>query len=140
MFNGASPEAARHERMVRRLRIALLASSALCAAPLPAAAQNATWLLAPGSGDFNTAVNWTPAAVPTGTAFFGTSNTTNLSLSANTTIGGWTFNAGASNYTFNNATHLEFNGAGIVINGGSATITNNLAMFFINSSVPRQRP
>jgi autotransporter-associated beta strand protein len=134
MFNGASPEAARHERMVRRLRIALLASSALCAAPLPAAAQNATWLLAPGSGDFNTAVNWTPAAVPTGTAFFGTSNTTNLSLSANTTIGGWTFNAGASNYTFNNGTHLEFDGAGIVINGGSATITNNLAMFFINSS------
>jgi len=24
------------------------------------------------SGDFNTGANWTPAAVPTGTAFFGT--------------------------------------------------------------------
>lgn len=137
MFYGASPEAARHERMMRRLRIALLASSALCAASLPAAAQNATWLLAPGSGDFNTAANWTPAAVPSGTAFFGTSNTTNLSVVspfATIDIGGWTFNAGASNYTFNNVTHLTFNGAGIVINGGSATITNNLAMFFTNSS------
>ena len=85
---------------------------------------DATWLANPGSDDFNTAANWTPATVPTGTAFFDTSNTTNLSFSTNATIGGWTFNAGASNYTFNNTTHLEFDGAGIVINGGSATITN----------------
>jgi len=55
--------------MVRRLRIALLASSALAMAPflaaLPAAAQDATWSTTPGSGDFNTAANWTPATVPT---------------------------------------------------------------------------
>jgi hypothetical protein len=104
-----------------RLRTALLATSALIAAALPAAAQDATWLQNPGSGDFNTAANWSPATVPTGTAFFGTSNTTALSFSADTTIGGWTFNAGASNYTFTNIGTLIFTGAGIVINGGSAT-------------------
>ena len=66
-----------------------------------------------------------PATVPTGTAFFGASNTTNLSFSAHTTLGGWTFNAGASAYTFTNNQALSFNGAGIVDNGGSATITND---------------
>jgi autotransporter-associated beta strand protein len=123
------------------LRVALLAFSALIAGTLQAAAQDATWndpATVPGPAvatfDFSNALNWTPAAVPTGTAFFGTSSTTHLSFSAATTIGGWTFNAGASNYTFNNGAPLEFNGAGIVINGGSATIQNNLQMFFINSS------
>ncbi|MPZ39724.1 MAG: AAA family ATPase [Rhizobiales bacterium] len=67
--------------------------------------------------------------MPTGTAFFGQSNTTNLSLSSFTTIGGWTFNAGASDYTLTNAQVLGFTGAGIVINGGSATITNNAGGF-----------
>src|SRR5438477_6657366 len=75
---------------VRRWLASLLASSALCMAALPAAAQDATWLLAPGSGDFNTAANWTPGTVPTGTAFFGTSGVTAVSFSAGTTVGGWT--------------------------------------------------
>jgi hypothetical protein len=46
---------------------------------------------------------------------------------SDTEIGGWTFNAGASNYTFNipaSGAFVQFLGAGIVINGGSATITN----------------
>jgi autotransporter-associated beta strand protein len=109
------------------VRAALLASPALIAGALPAMAQNATWLANPGSADFNTAANWTPAAVPTGTAFFGTSSTTGLSFSSTTTIGGWTFNAGASNYTFTNGVggYIQFNGAGVVVNGGSASITNN---------------
>jgi autotransporter-associated beta strand protein len=117
---------------------ALLATTALVAvaALLPGAAraQNATWLASPGSVDFNTAANWNPAAVPTGTACFGTSTTTGLSFSTNTTIGGWTFNAGASNYTFTNVQTLGFIGAGIVINGGSATITNNNGLSFHNAS------
>ena len=117
-----------------KLRAALLASVALTALAVPAAAQDATWLQNPGSGDFNTAANWSPATVPTGTAFFGTSNTTALSFSAGTTIGGWTFNAGASNYTFTNGQILTFTGAGIVINGGSATITNNGTVRFFNTS------
>src|SRR2546429_410205 len=109
-----------------------LLSTAVAAAALLAAtsalAQDATWLLNPGSGNFSTAANWTPATVPKGTAFFGTSNTTNLSFTPSTTnVGGFTFNAGASNYTFvSDFTLINFNGAGIVINGGSATINNNL--------------
>ncbi len=109
-------------------RRALLATSAMVAVmtfvPGMARAQNATWLLNPVSGDFNTGANWSPTTVPTGTALFGASNTTALTFSAATTIGGWTFNAGASAYTFANNQALEFNGAGIVINGGSASIAN----------------
>ncbi|MFH1344979.1 MAG: autotransporter domain-containing protein [Pseudomonadota bacterium] len=118
-------------------RAALLASTALCMAPfltaLPAAAQDATWLNAPGSGDFNTAANWSPGTVPTGTAFFDTSATTNLSIGT-ATVGGWTFNAGASSYSFTNSGIFEFSGAGIAVNGGSATITNNNVLTFYNAS------
>src|SRR6266536_2386850 len=63
---------------------ALLAGVVLGAASVQA--QDATWLLTPGSDDFNTAANWSAAAVPTGTAFFDTSNSTALSFSAITTI------------------------------------------------------
>lgn len=108
----------------------------LAAAVTPAAAQNATWNAVPGTGNFNTATNWTPAQVPTGTAFFDTSTITSLTFSANTTIGGWTFNPGASNYTFTTPTNrtLTFNGAGIIINGGSLSIDNNNNLIFNNSS------
>ena len=113
----------------------LLAGTVLVAATtLPVAAQNATWLTNPGSNDFNTPTNWTPATVPTGTAFFGFSNTTAPTFSANTTIGGWTFNAGASAFSFTNGQVLNFTGAGIVINGGSASITNNNSLAFFNTS------
>ena len=58
-------------------RSAALATMALVAvtafAPGAARAQDATWLPNPASGDFNTAINWNPATVPTGTAFFGAS-------------------------------------------------------------------
>jgi autotransporter-associated beta strand protein len=132
LFYGASPEATRPERLVRRLRIALLASSALCAAALPAAAQDATWLLAPGSGDFNTAANWSPPPVPTGTAHFAASGTTALSLSANTTMGSWTFNAGSPAYTFlTNGHTLEFTRFGI---NGAPTITIVGGLQFSNNS------
>ncbi|WP_245284078.1 autotransporter outer membrane beta-barrel domain-containing protein [Bradyrhizobium sp. Cp5.3] len=129
----------------RRLRAALLTSSTLALAWMlpatPSHAQDATWLANPGSGDFNTGANWTPATVPTGTAFFGTSSTTSLSFSqgtvaAPTTVGGFTFNAGASNYTFTNDKAVLFNGAGIVINGGSVNLitTFNGQTAFTNTS------
>ena len=64
--------------------------------------------------------------VPTGTAFFGISNQTAVSITFNSTnIGGWTFSAGASPYTFTIGQQLVFTGAGIVINGGSITMNNN---------------
>jgi autotransporter-associated beta strand protein len=119
------------------LRTALLASSAFCVTALitvSAAAQNATWLANPGSSDFDTSTNWSPAVVPTATAFFDTSSQTTLSFSANTTIGGWTFNAGASSYTFSSGADITFTGTGIVINGGGAAITNNSLLRFLNSS------
>ena len=61
---------------------------------------NATWRKNPASNNFNTGANWSPAAVPDGTAVFGVSNTTALSFTVTTTIGGWTFKATASNYNF----------------------------------------
>jgi autotransporter-associated beta strand protein len=97
-------------------------------------AQDATWLASPGTNNFNTGTNWNPATVPTGTAFFDTSNTTGLTFSAFTTLGGWTFNTGASAYTFTNGQTLAFTGAGISINGGSAIITNNHNLYFYNTS------
>ena len=99
---------ARSESLMRSCVLnsrALLATMALVAvtalAPGVVRAQDATWLLNPASSDFDTGANWNPATVPTGTAFFGTSNTTALTFSAaTTTVGGWTSNTGASAYTF----------------------------------------
>src|SRR5579863_9779103 len=115
-------------------RSALLAIGLL--STRPASAQDATWLANPGSADFNTASNWNPATVPTGTAFFNTSATTSLTSATGTALGGLTLNVGASNFTFTISNVLwRFNGAGIIINGGSATITvNNGGIFFNNSS------
>jgi autotransporter-associated beta strand protein len=107
------------------VRPALLAGAALIATALPGMAQDATWLANPGSNLYNAFANWNPAAVPTGTAFFGASTTTSLSFEDDATVGGWTFNAGAPAYTFNNSHNLLFDGAGIVSNGGSVAIITN---------------
>ncbi|MBR0857539.1 autotransporter domain-containing protein [Bradyrhizobium liaoningense] len=122
----------------RRLRAALLTSSALALAwMLPAApsrgASDGTWLTSPGSNDYGTGTNWDGGFVPAGTATFGVSNTTSLVITS-ASVGGWTFNAGASNYTFDVSNSLNFTGAGITINGGSATITNNSSLAFQNAS------
>lgn len=100
----------------------------------PGAAQDASWLAAPAGGDFNDAANWTPATVPTGTASFGMSTGTTITFSSDTTLGGWTFNAGASNYTFASDHALMFTGGGIVLNDGSADITNNNLLQFSHAS------
>jgi filamentous hemagglutinin family protein len=108
------------------MRALLVGVVLIWAAPVAAApVADATWSTTPGSGDFNTASNWTPAFVPNGTAFFGASTITSLSFSTNTQLGGFTFNPGALAYSFSNSQILVFTGAGIVINGGSAAITNN---------------
>ena len=129
--SGAEPLTPRHTWLNCR-SAALLATTALVVvtAFAPSAARAQTWLPNPGTGDFNTATNWSPATVPTGTAFFGTSNTTALTFSAFTPVGGWTLNAGASAYTFANTQPLAFSGAGIVINGGSARIINDDTVAF----------
>jgi autotransporter-associated beta strand protein len=123
---------------------ALFAGTAIsAAATLPAAAQNATWLANPGTNNYNTAANWNPAAVPTGTATFGNSNRTALSISANTTLNAWKFNIGAPAYSFNIGTGigLTFNpgvsGGGIIIQGNSdVNIINNGTLTFSGNSNP----
>jgi autotransporter-associated beta strand protein len=124
------------------MRAHLLVTTAAVAllGAMPARAQDATWLLNPGSGVFNTAANWTPPTVPTGTAFFGPSNTTSLTFSTATTVGGFTFNTGAPAYSFNTGSpnlSLTFNGAGITNNSQNSPsfVTNGTgALIFGNSS------
>jgi autotransporter-associated beta strand protein len=160
--------AARYSGRLRRgeVRAHLVATTAVAAllAATSAHAQDANWRLSPGSGDFNTAGNWSPAAVPgvptgTGTAFFGLSNITNLTfnpLAANS-LGGFLFNnsfAGAYAFSLAPLSSLTFTGAGIqnfagngvqitnsgtvtfagTSSAGDATIANNFRLFFTNAS------
>ena len=99
--------AARYSGRLRRgeVRAHLVATTAVAAllAATSAHAQDASWQRFPGSGDFNTAGNWNPATVPTGTAFFGNSSITDLTfnLGAANSLGGFTFNnALAGAYSF----------------------------------------
>ena len=123
-----------------RLRCALRASVGVSlTAVSPAAAQNATWLLNPGSGDFNAAANWTPATVPADTAFFDVSNSTSLSFSQiGAAVGGFTFNAGAPAYTFlisGVSTDFRFTGAGVINNSSNSPVFQNFgSLNFLNAS------
>ncbi len=95
-------------------------------------AQNAMWSTAPISGVWNTPANWTPAAVPTGTAGFGASSITSITFSAAATIGAFRFDAGAPAYTFNNGSTMTLTGAGIINNSSLQPVFNNLANSVIN--------
>jgi len=108
-----------------------------------AQAQDATWLLNPGSGSFNTATNWNPAVVPTNTAIFGASNTTSILFEPFTTtsIGTLQFNPGAPAYIFSTSsplsTSISITGTGIVNNSSNAPtfiIGNQANIFFRNAS------
>jgi autotransporter-associated beta strand protein len=127
------------------MRAYLLMTTAAVAllAAMPAYAQDATWSQTPSSGDFNTAANWTPATVPTGTAFFGASNTTSITFQPfiTTSIGTLQFNPGAPAYSFSTSpflfTSISITGAGIVDSSSNAPtfIVNNQAnIFFRNAS------
>jgi autotransporter-associated beta strand protein len=103
------------------MRTHLLTTTAAVAllAAMPAQAQDATWR-GTVSGDFNTAGNWNPPAVPTGTgtAFFGLSGNNNLTFNpgAANSLGGFTFNnafAGAYSFSLAPLSSLTFTGAGI---------------------------
>lgn len=81
-LRATKPRESRRQPRLRRFLVSCTlltpVAFAVMTATLPAAAQDATWLTNPGSGNFNAAVNWTPTGVPVGTAFFGTSSTTSL--------------------------------------------------------------
>ncbi len=86
----------------------------------PAPGQDATWLATPGSGDFNTGSNWSGGTTPTGTATYGTSNTTSLTFSApSTTVGILSFANTAPTYSF------SLNNQSLTLNGATAPIVTN---------------
>ena len=131
---GRFRHAARTSCLAHGRRLLLASSALVIFGAAPGLAQNATWLQSPGSGDYNTGSNWSTGTVPTGTASFGQSNVTALTVTViNTQVDDWTFNPGASSYTITNAaSHTRFNGAGIVVNGGSeggATATSVAGVF-----------
>jgi uncharacterized protein with beta-barrel porin domain len=124
-----------------RAHLLTTAAAAALVAAMPAHAQDATWSPAPVNSDFNTAANWTPATVPTGTAFFGASTITGLTFNTGTatSLGGFTFNAGAPAYSFSLAvaSSLTFTGAGIVNNSSNApsfSLPSSSVLAFTNSS------
>ena len=102
----------------------ILAVAISVLAPIVAHAGSATWDLNPGSGTWNTAANWTPMTIPNGpadTATFALSNTTNVSISANTEVNGITFTPAATNpytITARAAFTLRITGTGITNNSG----------------------
>src|SRR5215469_8890416 len=127
---------------MRAYLLATTAAAALLAA-MPAYAQDATWLLNPGSRTFNTATNWNPAVVPTNTAIFGASNTTLISFQPFTTtsIGTLQFNPDAPAYFFATSdglfTSISVTGAGIVDNSANAPtfiVGNQANLSFRNAS------
>src|SRR5919204_6148417 len=104
------------------LRVAILAALTVVLTQV-AYAGSATWLASPPTGNWNHAANWTPATVPNGpsdTATFATSNTTGVSISANTEVNSIVFNAGASAFsiTARPTLTLTVSGAGIANNSG----------------------
>jgi autotransporter-associated beta strand protein len=89
---------------------------------LDVAAGSATWDLNPTSGDWNTAVNWSPPTVPDGPgdiATFSLSNQTSVSISADTEVSSVVFDPGASAFTVTmSSTELTLSGTGISNSSG----------------------
>ena len=114
------PNLFRHVPRSAKFIVGALLAAAILHAPLVARAQNATWLLTPGSTNWNTAANWAPATVPTGIATFGLSSVTSLTFSANASVGSIQFLLGAPTYSFNLGTRqftIGSNGLGTTIPG-----------------------
>ena len=84
-------------------------------------AGSATWLANPGSGDWNTASNWTPGGPPNAqadTATFDASMVTSLSAAENTDISDMIFNLGGGTAYTLRVSSLEIFGSGIMNNSG----------------------
>ena len=119
---------------MKTLMVAAIRCSLMFLVPSAAYAISAQWDLDPISGDWNTAVNWTPNGVPNGAAdvaTFALSNTTAISISAaGTTVNGIIFVPGASSFTITAAPNvfantLTLDGVGITNNSG---VTQNFVI------------
>ena len=74
----------------------------LVSCPGSAQAGSATWNQNPANGDWNTAANWTPRTIPnslSAIATFATSSITDVSISADTQVGGIVFDQEAGTFT-----------------------------------------
>jgi hypothetical protein len=129
-------------RQFHRLKAGAL-SLALCAFGTGAQAQDAMWSASPGNNSWNTASNWVPAVVPTGTAIFGASNTRSILFPpfTVTSIGTLQFNPGAPAYTFTTSaplfTPIRITGLGIVndsSNPPTFIVGNAADLIFLNAS------
>jgi hypothetical protein len=110
-------------KIIRQSIAVLLASTCLGAGA--AHAQNAAWNGA--TTDWNTATNWTPNTVPTGTATFtNTGSATVDNASGNVTIGAVSFSAvpNAQAFTVNIDNTFIINGAGVTNNSTNTQIFN----------------
>ncbi|MBN9007993.1 MAG: autotransporter domain-containing protein [Rhizobiales bacterium] len=123
-------------RVVLVARLAALALGGTLALPCVAAhAQDATWT-GGVSGDVSDPANWVGGVVPIGMAYFGASGNTALSSSlpgGSLIMRGWTFAAGAPNYSYNVTlpAQLRLDGVGIVNNGNNiVTISNDYFLAF----------
>jgi hypothetical protein len=70
----------------------------------------------PGSADWNAPGNWTPSAVPTGTATFDVANNTQIGVSGTAVVAALQFTATAPAYTFtlaDSSVIFELDGSGI---------------------------
>jgi autotransporter-associated beta strand protein len=84
-------------------------------------ADSASWNLDPTSGDWSTALNWTPNTVPNGpddTATFDVSNVTGISIRPATEVEGIVFNPAASAFTISTDNQLTISGTGIANSSG----------------------
>lgn len=101
---------------------------------------NSAWLKVGGAdGNYGNVLNWASSTLPdsVGTGFFGTSNHTLITVNGSYLVGGWTFVHGASNFIFSLSSgvgEIEFDGAGIAINGSRVTILNSFFLQFLNGS------
>jgi autotransporter-associated beta strand protein len=151
-FTPASSDS--NPRLVRNTFLQTILAVVSILTPIVAHAGSATWDLNPGSGDWNTAANWTPATVPNGsanTATFALSNTIDVSISANTEVNAITFTPAATNpYTIaagpelltisgvgitnnsevtQNFGTLSSSGLGGIVFSNSATAGSNVSIF-----------
>ena len=108
---------------MKTLILAAIRFSLILIVPTATYAISAEWDLDPISGDWNTADNWTPNGVPNGPAdiaTFGLSNTTDVSISANTEVNSIIFTSAATpnTITVGDGFTLTISGLGIVNNSG----------------------
>jgi autotransporter-associated beta strand protein len=101
--------------------------------PKPAAAQNATWLQTPGTNGFFDGGNWSTGSVPTGTATFGVSNTTNLNLFVTAWTSTVDYNIGQE-VSLNGVTYSALAANVNVDPGTDPTVWTNVPTTWSNSS------